>query len=337
KDILLYGAGLLWIFGIGGLGLLCVNRDTRKQGIVFVALVFPTTLLYMSYYFRLDNFPFTTMRFLLPTFYIYAIAGVWGLKIVSQRWQKAATAMAVTLLVVNTFWGVPQSVISMIVIKDGNASLTAVEKVVSENVKPGSLVIAPLHIQQYLDYLGQWRLVDNDVVEGLPFNLQYIIKTRYRVVDGRIEGLRPYQVSTKSRSEAGSLMAMSYHIERKIKMLPFMPSDKGDLSEALLNELDRWKSHDNVIYIIGSIEKMKHKIPPDDRLTVIKRIEPPPILFLNVKKMVPRHSEYLDLLKAKLWNGLFFLNEFVVNPLGIIELTHNDEGLQLIKWTRNID
>ena len=111
--------------------------------------------------------------------------------------------------------------ISMIAIKDGNASLIAVEKVVSENVKPGSLVIASSHIQQYLDYLGRWRLVDDDVIEGLPFTLQYIIKTRYRVVDGRIEGLRPYQVSTKSRSEAGSLMAMSHHIKRKIKMLPF--------------------------------------------------------------------------------------------------------------------
>ena len=92
KDILLYGAGLLWIFGLGGLGLLCANRHTRKQGFLFVVLVFPTTLLYLSYYFRLDNYPFSTMRFLLPTFYIYAIAGVWGLKIISQRWEKAANS-----------------------------------------------------------------------------------------------------------------------------------------------------------------------------------------------------------------------------------------------------
>ena len=103
-----------------------------------------------------------------------------------------------------------------------------------------------------------------------------------------------------------------------------------------MNELDRLNSHDNVIYVIGSVEKMKSKVPPDDRLSVIKRIEPPSLLFFKVKKMVPRHPEYLDLLKAKLLNGLFFLNEFVVNPLGIIELTHNDGGLQLIQWTRNI-
>lgn len=337
KDILLYGAGILWFFGLGGLGMLCVNRDTRKQGLLLIVLVVPTTLLYVSYYFRLENHPFSTMRFLMPTFYIYAIAGVWGLKIVSQRWEKAATAMAITLLFVNTLWGVPQSLMYMILVKDADASVIAVEKVVSENVKPGSLIIAPLHIQQYLDYVERWRLVDDDVIKGLPYALQYIIKTRYKVVDGKIEGLRPYQVSTKSRSEAGSLLAMSFHIERKIKMLPFMPSNNGEVSEKLLNELDRLNSHDNVIYVIGNVEKIKGKIPPNDRLSVIKRIEPPSPLFWKVEKMVPRHPEYLDLLKARLWNGLFFLNEFVVNPLGIIEMMYTGGGLQLIKWTRHIN
>ena len=78
-------------------------------------------------------------------------------------------------------------------------------------------------------------------------------------------------------------------------------------------------------------------MPSDDRLTVIRKYRASVDCVFEVKKMFPRHSEHLDLLKAKLRNGLFFLNEFVVNPLGIIELTHNDGGLQLIKWTRNID
>jgi hypothetical protein len=351
KNILVYGLGLLWIFGLGGLGILCVNKDTRKQGILFVSLVFPISLLYMSYYFRLDNSPFATMRFLLPTFYIYAISSVWGLKIVRQRWKKVATATTVTLLIVNTLWGEPQTLVSMIMVKDAGASLCAVEKVVSKHVKPGSLVIAPLHIQQYLDYLGQWRLVDDDAIEGLPYILQLIIG-RYEVVDGRIEGLRPYQykfvdgrmealrpyqVSTKSRSEAGSLMAISHHIERKLKMLPFMPLNSGNVSEELLNELDRYNSHDKVIYVIGNVEKMKYKLPSDDRLSVIKIIEPPSLVFWKVKKMIPHHAEHLDLLKARLWNGSFSFNEVIVSPQGVVELTHSEGGLQLIKWTRNID
>jgi hypothetical protein len=315
KHIVLFGAGPLSILSIVGLSILYANKDTRKQGILLVLLIFPTTLLYMSYYFRPDNFPFATMRFLLPTFYIYAIACVWGLKIISQTWKKAASAIAVVLLAANTLWGMPQTLVSSIMVKDADASLCAVEKVVSEHVKQGSLL----------------------VIEGLSYALEHIIQTRYIVVDGRIKGVRSFHESTKSRREAGSLMAISHHLNRKIKMLPFMPSKKGDLPEELLNELDRFNSHDKAIYIIGKIEKIKEKIPPDDRLSVIEAIEPPSLLFWKIKKMVPYHLMHLNLLKAWLWNGLFFLNEFVVTPLGIIELTHNDGGLQLIKWTRNID
>jgi len=275
KNILVHGAGLLWIFGIAGLVILCVNKKTRKQGILFIVLVVPITLLYVSYYFMLGDSPFATMRFLLPTFYIYSIAGFWGLKIISNRWEKAATAMTITLLVVNTLWGAPQSLISMIILKDADASLAAVEKVVSENVKPGSFVIAPSHIQQHLDYLGHWRLMDDFVIEALPM--------------------------------------------------------------IFLNELDRWNSPDREIYCIGRVEKMKDKGPPNYRLSIIKRIEPPQLVFLKIKTMFPIYSEQLDRLKDRFWNGLFRYDQFVANPIGIIRLIHKDGGLELVKWTRTVD
>ena len=91
KNILVHGEGILWIFGLVGLVLLCINRKSRKEGILFISLVLPITLLYMSYYFARDKYPFMIMRFILPTFYIYAIAGFWGLKIVRDAWKKTAT------------------------------------------------------------------------------------------------------------------------------------------------------------------------------------------------------------------------------------------------------
>ena len=323
KNILLYGAGLLWIFGIAGLIILCVNRKTRIQGILFIVLVFPITLLYVSYYFMFNSHPFATMRFLLPTFYIYSIAGILGLKIVGNRWKKPATVMTVTLLIVNTLWGAPQSLISMVIMKDANASLAAVKKVVSENVKPGSFVIAPKHIQQYLDYLGNWHLIDDTVIEGVPLVLRYIIR-------GKNSGVYRSRIDKV-------IMPLSQHIKRKIKMLPYMASISGDVSEEFINELDRWNSSDREIYWIGRVEWMKANVTSNYRMSVIKKIEPPKLLFWKVIAMFPTHSDQLNELKDRLWYWSFHADQIVVNPLGTIRLIQKDEGLELVKWTRAAD
>ena len=168
--------------------------------------------------------------------------------------------MAGTLLIVNTLWGMPQTLVSLIMVKDSGASLQVVKKVVREHVKPGSIIIAPLHFQQYLDYHGRWRLVDNDVIEGLSDSFKYMIQTRYKIIDGKIEGLRPVQKSTRSKSESGMLMAMSHHVKRKLNMWEFMPSNNGKLPEKLLSELDRLNSSDNGIYVLGSAQKIKEKL-----------------------------------------------------------------------------
>ncbi|MFC1535337.1 ArnT family glycosyltransferase, partial [Thermodesulfobacteriota bacterium] len=333
KNILVHGAGLLWILGMAGLVILCVNGETRKQGVLFIVLVLPITLLYMSYYFMSDSKPFLTMRFLLPTFYIYCIAGFWGLKIVGNRWKRTATATVITLLVVNTLWGAPQFLGSMLITKDANLSLAAVEREVSEKIKPGSIIIAPLQIQQHLDYLGQWRLVDEHVIEGLPSRFWRLISA-IRVVEGRVEWLPQVQRMFIHNKGARYLMIIPQHINRIKKMLPYMPSYKGDISEDFLNELDRLNSPEREIYWIGKVDKIKDKVPPDDRLSVIQRIEPPKLLSLKFKEFIPNSIEQPDLLNNRFRDDSSIRHHLFVNSVGIILLTHQDMGLELVKWTR---
>jgi hypothetical protein len=161
------------------------------------------------------------------------------------------------------------------IIKDADASLVAVKKVVSENVKPGSVVIAHSHIQQYLDYLGHWRLIDDITIGTLPMTIQV--------------------------------------------------------------ELDRWYSHDREIYWIGKVEQIKDKVFPNYRLSIVRRIEPHQLVFMKAKTMFPNHAKHIDRLKYQLWNGLFRLDMFIVNPMGVIRLIQKDGGLELVKWTRIVD
>jgi len=81
--------GCFLIFGLGLIGIiiLCTRRNTWKQGALFVMLVVPITLLYMSYCWKPDP---QSMRFLMPTFYIYTIAGVWLLKLITRNHYRLA-------------------------------------------------------------------------------------------------------------------------------------------------------------------------------------------------------------------------------------------------------
>ena len=257
-----------------GLVLLCINRKSRKEGILFILLVLPITLLYMSYYFARDKYPFMIMRFILPTFYIYAIAGFWGLKLVRDAWKKTATALIVILLVVNTLWGVPQLLLYNIILKNANASLAAVERVVRENVKPGTVVIAHSQIQHFLDYIGRWRLLDDNVIDGT--DMKWLL---YYVDQGSV---------------GKNLIAISQFVERHRKRLSYMTSRLSRMSDRTLNELMRWSDQDKEIYWIGRINLIKNKVPSNDNLTLIEKIETPKLENVLRKIKIPYLSKQVS-------------------------------------------
>ena len=80
QQLLAEGAGMTFGVGVIGLAALCASRDTRTYGVLLTLLALPTTLLYMAYYFPPDG---ASMRFLVPTLFVYPIASVWLLKILA--------------------------------------------------------------------------------------------------------------------------------------------------------------------------------------------------------------------------------------------------------------
>ncbi|MFQ6036033.1 MAG: ArnT family glycosyltransferase, partial [Sedimentisphaerales bacterium] len=163
--LLANGCGLVFVTGIIGISILSVQHYTWRCGALFAMLVLPITLLYMSYYWGADP---QSMRFLLPTFYIYTIASVWLLSVVCNNRYSSAFAASIVLLLITIVWGLPQSVRPMQHLKNNNAVLAKITNVVEKHVEPGSILIANEGINQHLDFIGCWRLADLWVLKPRP-------------------------------------------------------------------------------------------------------------------------------------------------------------------------
>lgn len=334
SHLLDHGLGVMLIFSVVGFVLICLNRNTRIIGGLLVLLVLPVTLIYTASFFMLEDYPYSTLKYLMPTFYIHTVAGVWGLKMVAQQYRGVAAGLAATLLVAHAGWGIPRMVVSMVTLKDANASLVAVEKTINEYVTENAIIIAPAHIQQHLDSIGTWRLMEPIAIEGKPLTQRYITG-RYRGKTNQMgDKFKSMAMQAGGDREKRLLMMVSQDIQRKTRMQPYVAAMAGVAPEALFDEIDRWRGSDREIYWIGDIEKMRARVPPQDRLAVIARIAPPPLLAPKLNQRFPRQWEQLA---HQLWKGLLARNVFITNPMGTTWLIHGGEGMMLVKWVRSVD
>ncbi len=169
------GCGLLFALGVIGITILLTRRDTYKQGILFAGLVLPITLVYMSYFWKPDP---QSMRYLLPTFYIYTITGVWLLYLVTKNHPLSAMISSAILILITISWGIPPSLQSMQHLKQHNGVLSKVTSQVEKHIEPGSILITNEGICQHLDFIGNWRLIATFILKpGLqPRNIEACLK-----------------------------------------------------------------------------------------------------------------------------------------------------------------
>lgn len=155
------GCALALPLGVIGIVILSARRNTWKQGMLFTTLIVPITFLYMSYYWRLD---LQSMRFLLPTFYIYTIAGIWLLRLLTKNRYMLVWTVSIVVMSITIWWGLPLSQQFMLHLKNQNAVLAEVTDMIEKHVKPGNIVIADEGINQHLDFIGYWRIADGTIL-----------------------------------------------------------------------------------------------------------------------------------------------------------------------------
>ena len=160
--LLAQSAVIVFVLGVAGIRRLFLDPDTRPWGVLLAALVIPITLVYMAYYWM------PSFRFVLPTFFIYAIAAAWFLQILSQRQPARARNLAAWSLALASLVGLPLSVLLLGQLKNDNAPLATITHALQRHAEPGSLVIADGGINQHLDYIGKWRLARAEASHSDP-------------------------------------------------------------------------------------------------------------------------------------------------------------------------
>ena len=146
------------------------NQHTFKIPFTLVALGFVLLhFIFLMFYFEpaistpdANGYFAQAKRSLLPTFYIYTIAGVWLLQLVFKHHYYLAWAGAVTLLLITLWWGLPRSLRSMQHLKDHNAVLAKVTNMIEEHIKPGNIFT---HDTALLGGLGMNSLAGRHLLE----------------------------------------------------------------------------------------------------------------------------------------------------------------------------
>ena len=246
------GCGVIFGLGLIGIAILCVRRETWKRGLLFALLAVPISVLYMSLFWGPDA---QSMRYFLPTFYVYTIASVWLLHLLV--WQRAASAWiaSVVLLGVTIWWGLPQSVRAMAGLKDRNAVLADVTRVLEKRVEPGSIVIASEGFNQHLDFIGYWRLVDASVLWRPRLAAE-------RTFGPDVEGPMPPMRALRNVEAANKYAKLA----------------GKELFGAFSEDVWAWAGEERRVYLLGREEQIKdyeERLLEHDRLTVIEEIELP--------------------------------------------------------------
>ena len=249
------GTGLLAGIGLVTMMVLCVRRATRRDGLLLLALVIPVTVLYMAY-----ALPMASIRFLIPTFSLYILAAVWGFKLLAGWRPRVAAALATTMIVATACWGLPRSVSNLGRLERDNGVLAAVTQIVTSHAAPGSVVIADPRIQQQLDYIGRWKLVDESLLTGEDPESGGPPRGGNRELRG---GSQP------RRDNAGGPRAV--HERERQQILERYTDRQGPaLAGRMIEDLDAWRGSGRV-YWIGDLTLMRRLVPQSDQLQVLAR------------------------------------------------------------------
>jgi len=255
--IMYEGTGWLAAIGLLVMAGLCLHRTTRREGILLWTLTLPVTVLYMAY-----TLPETSLRFLIPTFSIYILAAAWGFKLLADRLPRVAVVFATVTFVATVSWGLPRSASAMERLKQGNAALATITQLVTEHVAQGNIVIADPQIQQQLDYIGAWNLIDESILTGDDHDSGGPPPDHDREL-GRESPLR--------RNLASGPRAVHEQERRRI-MDRYTDRVGPVVSGRMLADLDAWRGTGKV-YWIGNLAQMRRLLPPSDQLRVMRIIK----------------------------------------------------------------
>ena len=251
------GVGLLFPVGLIGIVTMCGIRRYRPTGWLFALITLPVTLLYMAYYWAPRGMAAGTMRFLLPTFPCYILAGLWVVALFTARLSRGSRAAVVTALLLCQFvWGGIASRDQLRRLHYPKNALARITSELENQVPEGAVVLAHKQVLQHLDFVRKWRLADPTVVRDR--------RGRF----GAGPGMR------KRDADAPAPMQTKKHEMRAEMYDGLRPFGR---ERAVAWDIREWAG-DSTVYYVGSaeqIQQMRGFYFNPEHFKIIKRIRLP--------------------------------------------------------------
>jgi hypothetical protein len=166
------GPVLFFAFGVAGLAALVADRRWRSDGILFAGVVVPLVLLYMAYYYGAPSTASSgivaigNMRFLIPTFPFFAVAGAWLLHRLSKDLAVTGRVTVGAVVALQLLMTVPTSEQLLDRNETVRSAAARARALAEQKIPPGSVLVLDYPMNETLDAVGRWRIVDDSLVAG---------------------------------------------------------------------------------------------------------------------------------------------------------------------------
>lgn len=257
-NIHIHGLGWFATLGFIGFFTLLHSKDTRKEGVLLVGISLATLFLYMAYFF---NDP--SQRFLLPTYPLYIIAGVWCFHILMQHKVKGAQTVLLILTITMSVWCTATSVKHIQRFHRSNSMYVDATKVIKETIQPSDAYVIVSHkLGRHLMFVSEYHLIDYRLIQPQPPAATRSIEPPQE--EDRI----PRRPPTPPPRGMGFNQRKIFQESRE----RYQSNDMG-LSQVFLTDLATWSNHAKVYYWIGEKDKILPQLPIGDSYEMIGTFE----------------------------------------------------------------
>jgi 4-amino-4-deoxy-L-arabinose transferase-like glycosyltransferase len=161
------GLGMLFGLGLVGMVIMMTIRSYRRIGVLLALLTVPSLLLYMAYYWGPQMNAQATLRFIVPTFPLYILPGVWAIMELTRAMPKAARlAVPIVCVGLQAAWGTTEMVDTANQLYKSRIIYTKITDALLKVAGPNDVVVASGQLDQHLDFVRGFKLADASVVNS---------------------------------------------------------------------------------------------------------------------------------------------------------------------------